>query len=328
MATPETIKQHPTAVGIAAIVCLFTMLGFARNLEWLSSKFDALITSGIVILPGNAGVRSKLWFYIFFVALVCALAAFGYLYIQAELLRREAIRAREDAVKNLDERRTIAFKTLMGMMRAASRIRDRNYPPASRPLRSFKSIKSTFEINKNFDGDVRQEYEIYSSDKPLHFVSLSEAVTDSADSVDYFDDIDFKVRDESGHEVVYLPTENDGRSKKVVLYFLPRIEPGDAPRKIIITYRWPRMFGQLDRLGEETFSWAPESRDPIELMEYSLFLEPGTGRNFACEKAGQSDAEETLDEATNVKGWSGFRYRVTNSGGYTRCALTAKLRRP
>lgn len=314
------ITKHPVRIVGGTIVFLFTVLGFARNAEWFGSKFDQLVTKGVVIVPGQAAVQTRLWFFLSFVLLVCAVAALLLLYLRSELMRREVTR-------NRDERRTVAFKTLMGMMRAASRIRDRIFPPARKPLKSFRSIKAVFNIHSNFDTEVREEYEIYSSDEPVHFLSLVEGVTDAADPVEYLDDINFKVIDNSGHEVVYLPTENDGRLKRVVLYFLPRIEPREDPRKIVVSYRWPGMAKQLDLLGEEDYSWEPTSRDPIALLEYSIFSEPGTKRVLACELAGPSNATETLSAVSNDKGWEGFCYKIENSPG-GRCALTVKLRYP
>ncbi len=230
--------------------------------------------------------------------------------------------------KTMEARGVTASKTLHGMMLAAHRIRQQLVPASQLSIKVLRSIKNTYVIHKNFDTEVRREYEIAASDKPLHFWEIKIGVESAADPVEYPDDIDFKVWDEGGREVRYLPIMNDLRRKKLVLFFLPQIEPAEeTPRKIVMTYRWPGMVKQInDR--HEMVSWIIESKEPVQLAEFYFFLEPGTGRLLSCEVGGprlEGDAPQEI--AHPEKKWPGWVYRLQNVPN-DEYSVILKLRNP
>jgi hypothetical protein len=140
-------------------------------------------------------------------------------------------------------------------------------------------------------------------------------VRDSAEATEYLLDIDFKVRDVSGRgDIVYLPTEIEGRSKAVSLYFLPQITPDEEGRTIEITYRWPGLARSLRVLGEEAFNFNYDSLRPVEEVTLEIFLEPGTRGTLRAEIAGTKFPGATITDVWDTKtSWPGIRYTCPNS---------------
>jgi hypothetical protein len=126
-------------------------------------------------------------------------------------------------------------------------------------------------------------------------------VESAAPIVDFLDDINFKVQDEAGRRLTYLPSMNSGRHKKVVVYFLPQIDPSETkPRKIVVNYRWPKMFAQLDKEGDEQFTWKLNSNKNITDAVFELYLEAGTGRILQCDFAGIRTPGDELEPCKAV----------------------------
>jgi len=281
-----------------------------------------LIQLGLVVPAGQASPYIRGWFVWLFFSLLLVTVLTATLLIYTEVRRREA-----ENEKN--ERRTKAFKTLQGMMRAASRIRDQLTPPAAKIVKSLDKVEVIYLVHKDFTTEVHREYHVRAMDQPLHFWTVGNRATGHATPVDYWDDIDFKVSGGDGRELVYLPTENDPLAKQVIIYFLPRIEPGEEhPRKVIVTYKWPRLLAQLKELQEEDFSLTFDSKEPIKAVELAIYLEPGAGRNLVCEVSGPNYEGAKLEAKKHPDlNWPGYAYTVKNApAGRSRFALTARLK--
>jgi hypothetical protein len=161
------------------------------------------------------------------------------------------------------------------------------------------------------------------SDLPIHFWEVEFGAEMEATQVDYLLDIDFTVKDASTHghfELVYLPSFNQPHYKKVVLYFLPFIRPDEQePRIIHIRYRWNGFFRHLQTHMDERLEFSLRAKESIGLMEYEVYLEPGTGKKLGCEALGLLDGSQTLGRnrllvktGSDATEWEGWRYSIQN----------------
>lgn len=131
-----------------------------------------------------------------------------------------------------------------------------------------------------------------------------------------------------GDKLPYLPIKNDKKAKDVVIYFLPRIEPEESsPRHTEIAFRWPKYLRQIGEEGSEKFSL--NSVDRIQNLEFSYYLEPGTGKNLLVELSTPRQLGDDLVPATvkrNGTEWPGFSYKVKNGpAGMFKYELRVKL---
>jgi hypothetical protein len=320
----RAFDSHPVVLVAVVFTILLSAATLVGHIEGAKSIFDQFVQVATTTNKPNVTVVAKFWFFFICAVLILLVTAFLALYIQSERGRRQAIKSR-------NERSTVAFKTLLGMMRAAAKIKELHHPASNRIIKSCKSMRITVLLNKNLDAEVRQEYEFFTTEEPVRFWAITMRANSSAEPRDYLLDMNFKVTDESGRDVVYLPTENDLRTKAVVLYFLPQIEPGeDTPRKIIVSYTWPGMARQIKDLGEEVFEFAMESKTPVELVELAFFLESGAGGNLICEHSGPNYSGAKPQATTHVeRRWPGYIYRVDNGpAGRSRYAVNVRLREP
>jgi len=317
----KKILANPATVVIWVILSLIGVATILRNILSWYGWFDALVLGAIVIDQKTASMTVKPWFFWFFAILVSCCLVFLALLIRSDINLGDALK-----VKN--ERITTAFKTMQGMMWAATRIRDQHHPAATQVVKSFRNIDISFRINKEFDAEVVQKWEVYAIKEPVHFWSTSVQATSEASPREYLDDINFKVNDEGGNGVVYLPTENDARSKKVVIYFLPQIEPGTEPRKIVFSYNWKGLFNQLRSKGSEEFNWTTESVGVIDKIHFSVLLEKGTGHELVCDVIGPRHSNARPVPASGEDGWTGFTYTLEKvPGGKVRIGLVFKLKK-
>ncbi len=308
-------------------VAAWSVLGFLglatiiRNVLSWNGWFNAILLGAVVTDPKTSQMTVKGWIFWVFALLVSTAVCVTALLVRSEINLQTALKTR-------DERKTIAFKTMQGMMVAATRIRDQHHPSATKVKKSVRRVELTFRIHENFDTNVEQKWDIYSSQEPVSFWTTSVQATSEANPMEYLDDIDFKMRDDSGNGVVYLPVENDPRCKKVMLYFLPQIEPGQADRKIVFTYSWPGLFNQLKTKTTEPFTWSTESVSPIEQLRFSFYLEKGKGYELAHQNIGPKYEKIKPEKISDGDQWSGFAYTIEDvPAGKCRVVLNLKLQK-
>jgi hypothetical protein len=314
-------QKHPLEAIIGGAILLLAISEGIKKINNALALIERLISAGSFYDPKTQAVMPKPWLSWLLGLVALSLAVFIALYVRAQ--SELSVTVRRSA-----KRSEVAIKTLSGMMAAAFRIRQQLIPAAQIPQRQYDSIATMYLIHKDFTVDVTRTLMIRATEKPIHFVEIQQRVETPADPVEYLDDMSFKVKDESGHQVVYLPALNDGRFKRVVLYFLPFIDPEEKEaRKIVISYSWPRMLRQLQMTKQELFTWHIVSREPVGTVDYSLFLEPGTGEQLGCVIAGTQSGEQALKEETHPEDpkWPGWVYSIKNApaGDY---ALHVKLR--
>lgn len=310
--------------GAVAVWSVLGFLGLAtiiRNVLSWNGWFNAIFLGAVVTNLKTSQVTVKGWIFWVFALLVSFAVAAGALLVRSEINLRSALKAR-------DERKTTAFKTMQGMMWAATRLRHQHYQTTARVKKSVRSVTASFRIHENFNTDVEQHWSIYATHELVNFWSVTMRATSEANPAEYLDDINFKVTDESDNGVVYLPTENDARAKQVMIYFLPQIEPGKEDRKIAFSYSWPGMFNQLRNKGSEEFNWSTESVEPIEKIEFLFYLRKGSGEVLKLENIGPEYGKPEIQSISDGDEWSGFSYILSNlPAGKTEIGLLLRLRK-
>src|ERR1700674_802507 len=317
----KKFDEDPISLVIWAILAILMFATLAGRLDWWNSKLSGVIEQAThaegnkVMVPG--------WLLFILDIVFFSVPILAMLLVRSEINRVRAVRARS-------EPSTIAHRTMLGMMRAATKLRHRSFPDNPSQTKSHVSIENTYLIHKDFTTEVTRGYELKATTAPIHFCEIAIGVNSQADPADYLDNIDFKVHShDDKNEIVYLPIENDGFRKKVVLYFLPRIEANDPkPRSFTVTYKWPKMLAQMSEIGGEEFTWKFNSVEAIGMIKMSFFLEPGTGKNLAGELAGPNYPGAKIEKASHDD-WPGFVYEVKNvPAGLTDHAVRLILREP
>ncbi len=340
MADFDWLKKYKLGIFIVGAAALVDALVWTfEGYEYLDKGTDLLIRWGTVVDPKTnlAGVRP--WFEA--VLIVSALALAGLIALVVNLWRRKPVEPVDAAAKYKllqDEHDKLvashrkAQEMTTGMMAATSRIRNQ-FSPVGKLVKSFDYARVTYYIYKDFTAYVVREYGIRSNKEPVHFWTAGNHPTPYADPADYLNDIAFEIKDEKGAKLPYLPIKNDAFNKDVVIYFLPRIEPGDPARHVKIKFTWPKYLRQIAELGSENFSLTLDSIDPVPTVEFAWLLEPGTGRNLTGEvistRLPNDDLNQAASAAFNGATWSGFSYKVTNGpAGTFKYELRAALQQP
>jgi hypothetical protein len=323
------LRKHPLWLATGVIVFILGLAEYGHSFREELAVVDALVVDGITPDWVHHTLVPKPWFSALLLVLVILLVVSVVLLIRKMTVSNQPKSQLEQEIAILKERYGVAKNTLRGMMEAASRVREQLFPSADRPVKNLKSVDSVYLIYKNFDVEVRHVYEVTASDRPLHFMELSDGVEDRDEGVEYLDDIQFKVKDGEGKTLAYLLSRNDPKHKSIIVYFLPQVAPGEAsPRKVIVTYRWPGALKQLDTVGSEPYAWSLVSKEKIREAKFQFYFEPGSGSQIHCEKAGALDGQQTLIDTLKhaEKDWPGWEYKIQDapSGTYR---LTVSLKK-
>jgi hypothetical protein len=169
-----------------------------------------------------------------------------------------------------------------------------------------------YQIHKDFTAQVRRNFRVRAGKQPVYFIERGFGVRDHADPAESFIDIDFQVRDTNDpNGVVYLPMVNERKNKSACIFFLPRIEPGEA-RTFEISYRWPGMVRSLKIEGEEEFTFRQKSA--LEMSEFcmELYLEPESGGDLTWEECGDPVNHQSIVVASSQLNWPGVKYSGSN----------------
>src|SRR6267154_3225330 len=225
MAMIETVRkwfeQHPVRMILSILGGIILLGGFLKSLDAIHNHLDSVIQTGLQIDWKNKSVATIAGLFGVLLAVPVLLVIFFCLYVHALLTRSGRPQK----------------KILDGMMRAVQRIGEQLLPQEHMHIKSFVTVKNTYLIDKNFNGEVRREYEIRATSGSLHFWEITSGVEHEADSVSGPDEINFKIRDGFGKEMSYLPTKINPKKLAALAFFLPRIEPEEErPRKIVVTY--------------------------------------------------------------------------------------------
>lgn len=315
--------QHPLWIVVSVLVSFSGLDTFLESVGNFRAPLTEFILAGLKVDYRRHAVGLKGWFFI----LICLLALGAtllFIFWLRAFLQKNRYRSM------LTQQGSATAKTLQGMVRAASRIREQLFPGQA-PRVHMVRLHNTYLIDQHFNGEVTRVYEFKALAEPVHFWQIWMSVEEAADPVALLDEINFKIRDGQGQQVTYLPSLISDRQKKVMIFFLPRLEATESEsRKITVTYKWPRMFGKLAKDGVEDQGWTLTSAMPVCEACFEVYLEPGTGRNLSCRIAGKRIGEdkESLASITHPeKHWPGFKYELHDAAAGDYC-LEFKLKQP
>ena len=315
------LESNGVALVFALVILVVGLASPLRNMETWVKYLGKAVQAGVVVNAASGKVEPRSWFSLVLFVLCLSWLIWAIAFIQAEGRRRNAKMAGS-------ERKTTGLKTLDGMMRAAALIRNQMVPPSTTTLRTFHSIKIEVNIDKDWMTKVSRENVISCVGGVMHYWVLNLQGSSCSKPMDYLDDINFKIHNESiDSRVVYLPTKNDPLSKQVVLYFLPQMQPGDPPRTVKWSYSWPEYNGELRDEGREEMWFRVQSANPVDLFELEIYIEDLADKTLTCEESGYHYAESSITEKTYPgKAGKGYVYVVRNApAGQNRFAISVKL---
>jgi hypothetical protein len=315
------LEKHPWSVVTAVLAGVLALGSALRSFATLRDQIDRLVVWGLNIDWVGQSVTTKFFFFLLLLGLPVLVLIFLLLHIRSIITQPlEVEQARKTS------------RILSGMMRASNRIGAQLLPEGHKKIKSLVKVKCSYLIYKDFTCEVRREYEIKATGGLLHFWEIVSGVEPEADKVDYPEDINFEVQDESGdgHGVRYLVTKNIPTEQVVLAFFLPRIDPAETkPRKIVVTYTWPGMFKKLKQTLHERYEWNLESQQQIKSAEFFFYLEGGTGYNLEIETpAGSPDGTQVVSDVKHPdKKWVGKFYQILEApeGKY---AVDLRLQKP
>ena len=246
-------KGAPFIAAGALIVFLIEGHKLVESLVWIETEIAALIKSAVLLDPQKLEISLRPW--LLHAALVGLLTTCLLLLIllitlshrsgeiiganrrlgeleaqvQSEGGRIEELRAqiaklekeRDGTLSHGLNRKAIAEKTLNRMMDAAYKITQQMTGPLLK--KKILEIDNSYLIHPNYDGQIERKYSIRAIE-PLHFWEIKIVVESEASPQDFLDDIEFKIRDDKGESIFYLPIENGPHSKIVALFFPAAIE--------------------------------------------------------------------------------------------------------
>jgi hypothetical protein len=313
------LEKHPWAVVTAVLAGVITLGSTLRSFMALRDLFDRLVVLGLNIDWVSKIVSTKFLFFLVLLVLPVLVVILLLLHIRSIIVQPLEV----------EQARKIS-RILNGMMRASNRIGAQLLPEEHKKIGSLVTMKGSYLIHRDFTCEVRREYEIKAIGGFLHFWEFVSGVEAQANPIEYPEDIDFAIRDESGFGASYLVTKNTPTYLVVLVFFLPRIDPAETkPRKIVITYKWPGMFNKLGQTLHERYEWKLEAQERITSAEFYFYLEGGTGYNLECEfPAGSASGKQTVTSVAHPdKNWPGKVYRILNAseGKY---AVDLRLRKP
>jgi hypothetical protein len=329
------------AVAFGAVTFLSTMgpmIDWIRNLSAIGIEMD-----------GSRMVLGRMWSaglvtlgFLF----LAGLAATFTLFFERELQRKEN-KARETALRSeLETLRTgmeeevcalrrqneLTTRSLLGTTRAGARIVNHFYPALDRPPYVVDEVSFTRTIHANGDNELKARLRVRAYGRPLHFWRINVSAESEATGIEYLDEIDFRIVDDSNAEPLsYLVTRNDVHSKEISAFFLPFLLPEEAAREIMYTYRWPGMSQKLLRRGSETFNLTTRSQGTLQKVEYCLYFDPALhrSRDLGCEVIGMRLPGASLKAASSDAGWKGWRYEATDvpAGSDFDCQIEVRAKR-
>jgi hypothetical protein len=315
----QYVKEHKFwGLVTAAFIIVVTLGAYLRSIDRIQQALSQLVSAAVTIDPSTRAISVKesyAWVAVCALVAVLVLALFIW---QKVLKGNQAARDLAAMISVPQERRRVMEKTFEKMMQAASQIAAQLYPENRPPLKNLVRARRTYLISENFDTAVTREDD-YKALTDLHVERILLAAEQDADPCDFLDDLNFKVRDAQGPDrVAYLPTKNAEFEKEVAIFFLPHIQPEEpAPRRIIVSYKWPRMMHQLQTRGFEIGDWTLKSRDNIPDAELRVFFPPRLRRQLKASIHGRHMTGESLEEAVcdtpGCGDWEGWSYKLVNA---------------
>lgn len=303
------LKDYPWSVIVAAYGTLEIILKIASNASASAKAVRWILEQGTRVEQGK--VVPAAWLVLVLTVALSGFAIFLTAYIITQVkLNRSVLSA--------------GLRTLDGMFGATSKIRTSLWPPGLKPPITFTTIRQRHLIHRDLTLSAFNEHHVKALSGPVHYMVWSDTPEHEANPVDHLLEINFRVSDKTPagtSETAYLQSENGPRSKEVLIYFLPVLQPAEPnPRVIEISYVWPGYYLRLK--DKEEYSSLDLGKVPvgqtIDLVEFEFYLEPGTGKRLVCERSGslqgnQSPPSAAVYKDQNGTDWQGWKYVIRHA---------------
>jgi len=298
----KLVKQHPLEIGTTVLSALLGLAAADGKLESFRPIFDPVFRAGVRV-SSKGEIEIRTWFLgLTFIICFSFLMSLVFI-VRSELRRRRA--PRKSGVEG-------ASDTLHQMLMGLSAIVDRSTPVNGQATYSLASVRYRYLIKKDFSGAVRREQEIFTREHPVYWCPAEVGVFSEAQPIKYLDELELRLEQQRGREIVCLPAEIDRFRKRFVFFFLPRIDPQDsAPCKLIFEYKWPGMWNRLKYQNLQKFTWVVQSRDPIPLINFEIYVDPALGMELEWAPSGPNYDEAEIERVFDTKlEWPGFKYTI------------------
>jgi hypothetical protein len=150
LALKAKIMQSRWAVALWLVLALIGLAALIRNVLFWNGWFSDMVISAIIAKPTPSTVQVKGWLFWIIAGLVSCLVVCSGLLIRSEINLAKSLTIQ-------DERKTIAFKTMQGMMVAAARIRDQHQPSATKVKKSVRKCRTNVSHSQEFQCGCRTE---------------------------------------------------------------------------------------------------------------------------------------------------------------------------
>lgn len=125
-----------------------------------------------------------------------------------------------------------------------------NIPPLD-----FTKIYYNCFVEANGDSRVTQKITFRAIDDKAHFWTFWIDADDDSPAVDSISELKLFVKSEGPNsDVAVIPLSNDGRKKRIAIFFIPGIPPNEE-RTIEIEFQWPGFMNQLRKQNSSDFYW-------------------------------------------------------------------------
>lgn len=199
------------------------------------------------------------------------------------LIEEGALEAKNDEVNRLKSR---IHKDMVILRTIHNQVYDDN-----KPRLNYASSKGIYYVNANGDLKVHKNIVLKADDKEGPFWSYYATGDNYSLPMETIDELKFSVlAEEKETDLVYLPLEDEPLKKKIAVYFLPLLKPGDT-RAFKLYYEWPGNFLKLINTGSIFYDWQNRSysSDAVGDFYAEWIFEESLGE-VACQNTGSKPA--------------------------------------
>ncbi len=321
---------------LAAILGFFGDLGnFVDKARKGLSRIGILADHDGVPLAGGSYLIASWLLYPLFLAPLAAIVLGVALAIHgrasAARSRQSATQSRQTALESDTARDNIAT-AYNETCAAIGRIVNRIYNPADpneepRPRVNFARILCRFDVEPDGTTRATLDYEVTATGGAAHFWNVKLVTDQYAAPLRTLADIAFKTESlDAGKQIQEVQIDNSGFERRVALFFLPEIQPGET-RRFRVTYAWKDWFAELRERGMSDWTWSYRAAEAANMAEATFVFAFARGwgtitcENLLGNRPGATLREEigrdgiswTYRDPAAPVGKSGWRLRFSRS---------------
>ncbi len=152
---------------------------------------------------------------------------------------------------------------------------------------NYSSIRGIYYVNANGDLKVYKNIILKADEKEGPFWMYYATGDEYSTPMESIDDLDLSVAaEETKTDLVFLPLEDEPLKKKIAVYFLPLLKPGET-RAFKLYYEWPGNFLKLIKTETVSYDWQSRSHSPEAIGDFyaEWIFDEGLGE-VTCQNTG------------------------------------------